>query len=178
MCRRLFRHSCKVCLLFSAATVFNLAESHFPYVLAKRVNLFIGRFMPLFCLAMAWSSPHAGLRSLVLYVSEWRPSRRVDQKERSCSFLERDNQKVSCTVNVTLLALLIWRAFFLYLLRSTALLQNGHQGVLKATFDYKNPPFWAYLRWDRQNSTAKMFCLSFLMCVPNIFAHVVEMAQK
>ena len=39
-----------------------------------------------------------------------RPSRRVDMKERSCSFLEMDEQKLPFTVSVTLL--LTWRAFF------------------------------------------------------------------
>ena len=31
---------------------------------------------------------------VVIYVSEWRPSRRVDKKERSCSFLQRGEQKL------------------------------------------------------------------------------------
>ena len=42
----------------------------------------------------AWSSVHTVLRPTVMYVSEWRPSRRVDKKERSCSFLEKDEQKL------------------------------------------------------------------------------------
>ena len=47
---------------------FKLGENHFPYVLATRVNLIIGTVMPLFCMAMAWSSMHTGLRSVVMYV--------------------------------------------------------------------------------------------------------------
>ena len=50
---------------------------------------------------MAWSSGHTGLRPVVMYVCEWRPSRRVDMKERSCSFLEMDEQKLPFTVSVT-----------------------------------------------------------------------------
>ena len=47
---------------------FKLGENHFPYVLATRVNLIIGTVVPLFCMAMAWSSAHTGLRSVVMYV--------------------------------------------------------------------------------------------------------------
>ena len=50
--------------------VFKLGENHFSYVLATRVNLIIGTFMQLFCMAMAWSSGHTGLRPVVMYVCE------------------------------------------------------------------------------------------------------------
>ena len=53
-----------------ACVVFKLGENHFSYVLATRVNLIIGTFMQLFCMAMAWSSGHTGLRSVVMYVCE------------------------------------------------------------------------------------------------------------
>ena len=36
----LLRYSRKFCPLFSAATVFNLGENHFPYVLETGVNFF------------------------------------------------------------------------------------------------------------------------------------------
>ena len=54
--------------------VFTLGENHFSYVLATRVNLIIRTFMPLFCMAMAWSSGYTGytgLRPVVMYVCEW-----------------------------------------------------------------------------------------------------------
>ena len=38
--------------------------------MATRVNLIIGTFMQLFCMAMAWSSGHTGLRPVVMYVCE------------------------------------------------------------------------------------------------------------
>ena len=44
---------------------FKLDEKHFPCVLATRVNLIIGTVMPLFFMAIVWSSAHAGLRSVV-----------------------------------------------------------------------------------------------------------------
>ena len=44
---------------------FKLGENHFPYVLPTRVNLIIGTYMQLFCMAMAWSS-HTGLRPVVM----------------------------------------------------------------------------------------------------------------
>ena len=47
---------------------FKLGENHFPNVLATRVSLIIGTIMPLFCMAMAWSSTHVGLRSVVVFV--------------------------------------------------------------------------------------------------------------
>ena len=50
--------------------VFKLGENHFSCVLAARVNLIIGTFMQLFCMAMAWSSGHTGLRPVVMYVCE------------------------------------------------------------------------------------------------------------
>ena len=50
--------------------VFKLGENHFSYVLATRVNLIIGTFMQLFCMAMAWSSGHTGLHPVVIYVCE------------------------------------------------------------------------------------------------------------
>ena len=50
--------------------VFKLGENHFSCVLATRVNLIIGTFMQLFCMAMAWSSGHTGLRPVVMYVCE------------------------------------------------------------------------------------------------------------
>ena len=50
--------------------VFKLGENHFSYVLATRVNLIIGTFMQLFCMAMAWSLGHTGLRPVVMYVCE------------------------------------------------------------------------------------------------------------
>ena len=53
-----------------ACVVFKLGENHFSYVLATRVNLIIGTFMQLFCMAMAWSSGHMGLRPVVMYVCE------------------------------------------------------------------------------------------------------------
>ena len=42
---------------------FKLDENQFPYVLATRVNLIIGTVMPLFCMAMAWSSAHTVWRA-------------------------------------------------------------------------------------------------------------------
>ena len=53
-----------------ACVVFKLGENHLSYVLATRVNLIIGTFMQLFCMAMAWSSGHMGLRPVVMYVCE------------------------------------------------------------------------------------------------------------
>ena len=53
-----------------ACVVFKLGENHFSCVLATRVNLIIGTFMQLFCMAMAWSSGHSGLRPVVMYVCE------------------------------------------------------------------------------------------------------------
>ena len=53
-----------------ACVVFKLGENHFSYVLATRVNLIIGTFMPLFCMAMAWSSGQTVLRPVVMYVCE------------------------------------------------------------------------------------------------------------
>ena len=50
--------------------VFKLGENHFSYVLETRVNLIIGTFMQLFCMAMAWSSGHTGLCPVVMYVCE------------------------------------------------------------------------------------------------------------
>ena len=50
--------------------VFKFVEKQFSYVLATRVNLIIGTFMQLFCMAMAWSSGHTGLRPVLMYVCE------------------------------------------------------------------------------------------------------------
>ena len=47
---------------------FKLGENHLPCVLPIRVNLIIGTFMQLFCMAMAWSSAHTGLLPVVMYV--------------------------------------------------------------------------------------------------------------
>ena len=64
------RRMTEVALMFAQGlpVVFKLGENHFSYVLATRVNLIIGMFMQLFCLAMAWSSGHTGLRPVVIYV--------------------------------------------------------------------------------------------------------------
>ena len=48
--------------------VFKFGENHFPYLLTTRVNLVIGTFMQLFCMAMAWSSPHTALRPVATYI--------------------------------------------------------------------------------------------------------------
>ena len=48
--------------------LFKLDENHFPCVLATGVNLIIGTVMPLFFMAIAWSSAHAGIRSVVISV--------------------------------------------------------------------------------------------------------------
>ena len=42
--RRLLRLSPKICLMFPAATVFNLGENQFIYVSEKHINPYIGRF--------------------------------------------------------------------------------------------------------------------------------------
>ena len=105
---RLLWHSHDVSLMSSAATLSKLGENHFPYVLATCVNLRIGRFMPLFCVAMAWSSTHKGPRPVVMYVNEWRSSQWADKKECSCSFLVRDKEKLPSSVSLALL--LIWGA--------------------------------------------------------------------
>ena len=47
---------------------FKLGENHLPCELPIRVNLIIGTFMQLFCMAMAWSSAHAGLLPVVMHV--------------------------------------------------------------------------------------------------------------
>ena len=49
---------------------FKLGENQFPFVLPTRVNLIIGTFMELFCMAMAWSSAHTGLHPVVMYVCQ------------------------------------------------------------------------------------------------------------
>ena len=51
--RRLLRLSRKICLLFHAATVFNLGENQFLYVTESHINPYIGRFKARFCMAMA-----------------------------------------------------------------------------------------------------------------------------
>ena len=66
------RRASKVASTFSQGlpVVFKLGENHFSCVLATRVILLIGTFMHLFCMAMAWSSGHTGLRPVVMYVCE------------------------------------------------------------------------------------------------------------
>ena len=51
--RRLLRLSRKICLMFPAATVFNLGENQFIYVSETHIKLNIGRFKARFCVAMA-----------------------------------------------------------------------------------------------------------------------------
>ena len=53
VCRRLLRLSRKICLMFPAATVFNLGENQFIYVSETHIKLNIGRFSARFCVAMA-----------------------------------------------------------------------------------------------------------------------------
>ena len=53
VCRRLLRLSRKICLMFPAATVFNLGENQFIYVSETHINPNIGRFKASFCVAMA-----------------------------------------------------------------------------------------------------------------------------
>ena len=47
------------------------------------------------CMKMAWSSAHRGLCSVAMYASELKPSKSVDKEERSCSYLEIGEQKLS-----------------------------------------------------------------------------------
>ena len=54
VCRRLLRLWRKICLMFPAATVFNLGENQFIYVSETHIKLNIGRFKARFCVAMAW----------------------------------------------------------------------------------------------------------------------------
>ena len=66
------RRVSEVALTFAQGlpVVFKLGENHISYVLATRVNLIIGTFMQLFCMAMAWNSGHMGLLPVVMYVCE------------------------------------------------------------------------------------------------------------
>ena len=72
--------------------VFKLGENHFSYVLATRVNLIIGMFMQLFCMAMAWSSGHTGLRPVVMYICEWMEAVPTSWHEGMFMFISRNGQ--------------------------------------------------------------------------------------
>ena len=106
-CQRLLRRSRKVCLLSSSwARITSPMYWQHPWTwkLGRSSN----------CFAWRWRGVRgirASAPSKCMYVSEWRPSRRVDKKERSCSFLEIGEQKLPFTVSITLL--LTWRAFFI-----------------------------------------------------------------
>ena len=139
--------------------VFKLGENHFSCVLATRVNLIIGTFMQLFCMAMAWSSGHTGLRPVVMYVCEWMEAVPTSWHEGTFMFISR-NGRTEVAVYRKCHFAVDMKGLFLFLLRSTAPSAEWTSGLLAgATFDYKNWLFWAHLQWDRQNSTAKMFCL-------------------
>ena len=91
VCRRLLRLSRKICLMFPAATVFNLGENQFIYVSDTHSKLNIGRFKARFCVAMARLRRipfSADLCCIAKYVIEWGSSKRGDKTGRSCSFLE------------------------------------------------------------------------------------------
>ena len=51
--RKFLRLSRKICIMFTAATVFNLGENQFIYVSETHINPYIGRFKARFCMAIA-----------------------------------------------------------------------------------------------------------------------------
>ena len=62
--RRLLRLSRKICVMFPAATVFNLGENQFIYVSERHINPYIRRFKARFRMAMGRIRTSAASQSM------------------------------------------------------------------------------------------------------------------
>ena len=88
VCRRLLRLLRKICLMFPAATVFNLGENQFIYVSETTYQSEYLDVQGTFLRGDGSTSAHTDLRCIAKYVIEWGSSKRGDKTGRSCSFLE------------------------------------------------------------------------------------------
>ena len=133
------------------------------------MNLIIGTVMPLFFMAMAWSSAHAGLRSLVMSVCKWMEAVAVSWQEGKFMFISRNGRTEVAVHRKCVFAVDMKGLFCTFWGRQSQAAEWTSGLVAGATFDYKNRLFWAHLQWDRQNSTAKLFCLLSPTCVAKYF---------
>ena len=106
---------------------FKLDENHFPYVLATCVNLKIGTVMPLFCMAMAWSSAHTGLRSVVMYVCKWMKAVAASWQEGKFKLISR-NRRTEVAVHRKCVFAVDMKGLFCTFWGRQSFLQNEHQG--------------------------------------------------
>ena len=107
--------------------VFKLGENHFSHVLATRVNLISGTFMQMFCMAMAWSSGHTGLHTVVMYVCEWMEAITASWQEGTFMFISR-NRRTEVAVHRKCHFAVDMKGLFCTCWGRQPLLQNEHQG--------------------------------------------------
>ena len=89
--RRSLRLSRKICVMFPAATVFNLGENQFIFVRETYRSVYWevqGTFLH------GDGLTHTDLPCITKDVIEWGSSKRGDKTERSCSFLGVNEQKL------------------------------------------------------------------------------------
>ena len=171
VCRRLLRLSRKICLLFPAATVFNLGENQFMYVSETHINPYIERFKACFCMAMAWlRGIRTSAASQSMYLNEVRRSE-VTRRDAHVHF----SKWTSRSCDKWLVSVCYW-----YVLPSLVHVDIGgvfwgyaNQAVWGATFDDKNWLFWAHSRADWRNGSVKLFYFLLSRSVANISAQFV-----